>query len=236
MTITRKMLFALPVLAATLFTFPQASEGRAYIHVKSCDGSDLDICLYDWGDVAQLSCRDKFTVSPGGTGSGSCRKNWSTEDGPGCNVDANEYVVAKLKAGTYTIWQNTGSRSTTTFYRSGVSQNCNQPDGEYVISGSELSGCTPKFTIYGNPDRTGDHYTLENAKMSDMRDFIRDGGNMNDWPRSFHVESGKWEICEDINFGGHCISFHGPATMNLETGWSGNWDRAISSIKPLACE
>lgn len=236
MTKTKRILFALPVLAAAFFAFPEHSDGRAYVHVKNCDGSKAEVCLYDWGDVAQLSCRQKFNVESGSVGSGSCRKNWGTENGPGCNVALNDYSVAKLKAGTYTMWQINSSRSTTTFYRSGVSQNCNQPDGEYVITGSEVSGCTPKMTIYGSPDRTGDHYTLENAKMQDMRDFFRDGGDMNDWPRAFHAESGKWMICSDINFSGTCITFIGPATMNLESGWSGDWDRRISSIKPVSCQ
>jgi len=236
MTKTQRILFTLPILAATFFAFPTVSEGRAHITVKNCDGSKMEVCLYDWGDVAQLSCRSKFTLNSGDTGTGSCRKNWSTENGPGCNVDANDYSVAKLKDGTYTMWQINSSNSTTTYYRSGISQDCNNPEAEYVISGSEVSGCTPKMTIYGSPDQTGDHYTLSNAKMSDMSDFFRANDDMNDWVRAFHVESGKWEICSDANFGGTCISFRSTGTMDLQAGWDGDWDRRISSIRPLACQ
>ena len=133
----------------------------------------------------------------------------------------------------------------------GVASDCNGGDPkQFTLTGTEISGCSapPKIILYDTPDKTGLSWVLENTSMHDMT-RERYGSfteieqqlhhlELNDNIRAIELVSGHWEICEDIEYGGTCLGIYAkaPTSIRLDTGWNGNWDKRISSIRPKACQ
>ncbi len=110
----------------------------------------------------------------------------------------------------------------------------------FTLEGSAISGCAPapEIVIYGSPDRSGESYTLRNFTMQDMTHFIQRTGDMNDWVRAVEIRSGIWRLYEHVGLAGSSLSTapgHVGATLELDKLWNGQWDRRISSIRPVRC-
>ena len=202
---------------------PQAQADRGRFNVKNCVDQAVKICLYDWGDTERDAARQRFNVAAGKTDQGSCRRKQAD--------------LGKRYSGSYTILA-TGKRLSDgrdVWLNSGFAEDCSDPD-LFVLTGSTVSGCTPEMTIYGRTDKSADGYKLQNFAMADMTRFLQDNGDMDNWVRALKVSSGKWQICEHAYYGGKCLAFRGSTwDVRLDTDWNGNWDRKISSIRPLSC-
>lgn len=243
---TTKLVRLIPAVAAliTSVAFSPAARANGSMNFKSCFPEKINVCLYDWNDSVTVEPRHEIGISAYATGYDTCRKSWSSADAPGCQVKSSigegcDADFGRQYSGRYTIWAEPSNRDQW-HMRSGWAADCagGNPT-EFTLSASELSGCTqtPKLTLYGTTDGSGDAYVVENMALSNMTRLAAAGGDMNDWVRSIGGGSGNWEICEDINFGGHCIIFSvgGFNRIDLTQMWSGNWDRKISSIKPTKC-
>ena len=144
--------------------------------------------------------------------------------------------LGKRYSGPYTITATgkKGDNRRAVWLNSGFAEDCSDPD-IFVLTGSEISGCTPEITIYGKPDMTRDGYKLRNFAMADMTHFLQDNGNMNDWVGALKLGSGRWQICEHTDYRGECLTFWGGSSVRLDTDWNGEWRQRISSIKPVGC-
>jgi len=249
---TRTRLRSLALALCLLASAASQALANGYINAKNCSQDSMLVCTYDWEDGTVSVARDSSWVSSGDTGKPACRKNWASSDAPGCKVSladkntcSGSADIGELYSGNYTMH----STATTFFIQPGFAADCNggKPN-QFTFSGSEVSGCSapPRVVLHDTPDKSGDSYVLENASLDDMTRykigtvFNEDPANvfsLNDRVRAIELSAGRWEICEDINYGGKCLVISGAgSSVRLDQNWSGNWDRKISSIKPTKCE
>ena len=247
MKITQTVLAGALWLTAALASAPVVHAERGWLNVKNCSNVKLTFKLFDWNDSIQLSPRSKMHLDPGETDRRTCRKSWSQEDAPGCKGIV-EYCESgacccydhrhdRLYSGDYTIWMVedlTGDRHH--YIRSGIASDCNDNDPtQFTLSGDELDGCAPELLIYGNPDKSGESYVIEDMKIGDMTK-LRGDGSLNDWIRALEMQSSAWELCEHVEgAGGYCLHIFGTWDLAFDTFWNGEWDQRFSSIRPLSC-
>ena len=160
--------------------------------------------------------------------------------------------IGKMYSRPYTIW-TTGSGDSPNYMMSvGEASDCNGGDPkQFTLTGTEISGCSapPKIILYDTPDKSGLSWVLDNTSMHDMtrerhtpsteaRQQTPTIVELNDNIRAIELVSGHWEICEDIEYGGTCLGIYSktPTSIRLDTGWNGNWDKRISSVRPKACQ
>ncbi len=231
-------------IVAALTLARQAHAGEGEISVKNCDENEVTGYLYDWKDGHRGSASSYFEAyAYGGIGDGSCRKNWWTPNSPGCWVvldytSNEEYDIdfeSKRYSGAYTAWlADDGNASVV----SGYAKSCAALD-HFQLTGSVLGTCTdvPELTLYGELDKGGDAFTLQNFSKGDMTRLEGKDGDLNDWVRAIELRRGRWMICEDTGYQGECLIIWGDnAQARLDRDLSGEWDMRISSIKPIACE
>ena len=255
MTIMKLTQTIIPVLAlVTAFAaVPQAHADVGRVAIKNCGYDWANVCIHRGDAAVASSAQDTFDVPPfGGTEEGACRGIRSEEKVQGCFVDlgfaGNTCERPDLRyattAGTYTVWQDDGL-----FYLNwGTAADCEAKD-HFVLIDAELPGCssTPELTIYGIPDGTGEAYTLQNFAMPNLAEAITLAewgnrqasfiGNKNEWVRAMKLSRGRWEICKDAEYGGECLTIWGDdSRVRLDTDWNGEWDRQITSIRPIACQ
>ncbi|MEP7365856.1 MAG: hypothetical protein ABI972_21590 [Acidobacteriota bacterium] len=242
----------------SLAGFHGQALANGHIDAKNCSNSKMGFCTYDWADSVQYGARQLIWIDAGGTDGASCRKSWSDPNAPGCGVGlfntdscANPAIIGRFFSRSYTIWSTGGGDTANFMISRGVASDCQGGlPTQFTLTGTEISGCSepPKVIRYESPDKSGASWVLENASMHDMT--REQGGSytgssknvnmydLNDRIRALELRSGHWEICEDIEYGGKCLDFYSksPTTVRLDTGWSGNWDRKISSVRPKACQ
>lgn len=237
-------------LVAAFAAVSQAHADVGRVAIKNCGYDWAEVCIYAGdGDTA---AGDTFDVPPfGGTGEGSCRGIRSEEGAPGCLIDLGfgrntcerpdlRYTSA---SGTYTVWQD----EDLSYLNWGTAADCDAKD-RFVVTGAELRGCsrTPELTIYGIPNGTGEAYTLQNFAMPNLAQAVTLAawghrrysfiGNKDEWVRAIQLSRGQWEICKDAEYGGECLTIWGDDSWaRLDTDWNGDWDRQITSIRPIAC-
>ena len=245
----------MPVLAfATAFvTVSQAHADGDRIAIKNCGYDWANVCIYAGEDASATNALDTFDLpSFGGTEEASCRGRRSERGAPGCFMDLgfgrNTCRRADLRyatsSGTYTVWQD----RSLSYLNWGRAVDCEAKD-RFVLTGAELQGCssTPELTIYGIPGGTGEAYTLQNFAMPNLAKAITLAqwgnrqesfiSNKNEWVRAIEVSRGRWEICRDAEYGGDCLTIWGDdSRVRLDTEWNGEWDRQITSIRPIACQ
>ncbi len=239
----RTTVFGIVAIVAALAMARQAHAGEGKVSIKNCDENEVTGYLYDWKDGHRGSASSYFEADAyGGIGDGSCRKSWWTPNSPGCwmvldYTSNDEYDIdyeAKRYSGAYTAWLTTAD---SVEMRSGHAKDCNTLD-HFQLTGAALSTCTdaPELTLYGDPNKGGDAYTLQNFGKGDLTRLEVDGGSMNDWIRAIKLRRGRWLICEHTGYQGECYEIWGDGgQVRLNTDWNGEWDRRISSIKPVAC-
>src|SRR5690606_13075306 len=205
---------------------------------------------YDWNDLFDQEASDGAWLKSGKDGNASCANNQFGGLAEGCSVglshvlDSCDKVGGKeqLYSGHYTVW---GDDQGSTSIRPGYAEDCNGGNPkQFTIEGSEIDGCTPTIALYGDVTLAGDSYVLKNAALSNRTQVYGTGNgayDLNDWVRAFKSTTGRWQACEDVNFGGKCVTFSvtnanaGSASgFRLDTHWNGNWDKKISSIRPKA--
>ena len=241
MRTTSTVLTGALLLITALAAAPAAHAGRGWLNVKNCSNDRLEFKLYDWNDSAQLSPRSKMYLDSEETDRRSCRRSWSKENAPGCKGEVSDHRYGRLYSGDYTIWTLQDLTGDMHYYiRSGIASDCNDNDPkQFTLSGDWKSRCRPKMVIYGNPDKSGESYVLDNMRLGDMTKLRgADDGSLNDWVRALEVHSDDWLICEHIEgSGGQCKSLYGGNwDVALDTEWNGWWDRRISYISPLYCD
>ena len=239
------------LLTAALASSPAAHAERGWLNVKNCSNLKVDFLLYDWNDAAQASARSKMYLDPGETDRRSCRRSWSRQNAPGCkarasscqngNSNCHGIDFGRVYSGDYTIWtERDVDGETYHHFRSGIASDCNGNNpNQFTLSGDWESRCRPKMVIYGNPDKSGESYVLDNMRLGDMTKLRGpDEGSLNDWVRALEVHSDDWLICEHTEgSGGQCKSLYGGNwDVALDTEWNGWWDRRISYISPLYCD
>lgn len=230
-------------LALLVLLTTQAKPVRANgaVTVKNCYDGQMHVCLYDWNDSVRTNWRSDMRLQYGETKRETCRKSWSDPDAPGCYVKSSigegcNVDWKKRYSGGYTTWAVEGGSSYS--IRSGIAADCNGGNPtEFTLSGSEVSGCTPRAVIYGEADKSGAAYVLENFAVNDMNHYLRDSmKTMDNWVRAVDLSSGEWEICDGPNFTGTCIRLgQAPTSLRLDAAWSGEWDQRISSMRPISC-
>ena len=255
MTLMKFTQTIMPVLAlVTAFAaVSQAHADVGRVAIKNCGYDWANVCIYGGDDAPATTAQDTFDVPPfGGTEEGTCRGNWSQEGAPRCVIDlgfaGNTCERPDLRysttGGSYTVWQDGDL-----FYLNwGTAADCEARD-HFVLTDAELPGCssTPELTIYGIPDRTGEAYTLRNFAMPDLAEAVTLAewenrqysfiSNKNEWVRAIKLSRGRWEICKDAEYGGECLTLWGDGSWaRLDTDWNGEWDRQITSIRPIACQ
>lgn len=218
----------------------------------------MKLCLYDWNDAIVSVARQSAWIGSGSTNGKACRKSWTDSDAPGCQIAlSNEDScsgskdIGRIYSGPYTIWTTGNNAAPNYLMSSGEASDCagGRPT-QFTLTGSEISGCSepPKIILHDSPDKSRRSWVLDNTSMHNMTrvgiaTYDSNSGEpwmyqLNDRVRAIELVSGKWEICEHIDYGGACLVLGapGPTTQRLDTGWDGNWDQRISSIRPKACQ
>lgn len=81
------------------------------------------------------------------------------------------------------------------------------------------------LTVYRESDYRGDQRRLDR----EVRDF-RDLGGLNDKVSSLRVDSGTWELCEDADFRGRCMTVN----RDVQDLAGSGFDDRLSSARPVA--
>ena len=242
MKTTSTVLAGVLLITVALANAPAAHAGKGWLNVRNCSDIELKFSVYDWKDAAQQLPANSMILDPGEIDRETCRKSWGTKDSPGCKglveltSDTPYHNFGRLYSGDYTVWAVSGAGYSYDFYiRSGIAEDCNSNDPKrFTLTGDEVSGCTPELVIYGTTDKSGDSYVLKDAEISHMTN-LRGDGSLNDWVRALEVHAGRWQICEHVDHRGACLQFWGAWDVRLDIDWNGDWDRRISSIRPIGC-
>ena len=239
MKTTRSAALLLAFAVLTLGAGRAAADG--HINTLNCSTKSMKVCVYDWDDGAMTVPHHSAWIKSGAKGGGSCVKGLFGGSPPGCGVGLNDrdscfddLGFRNIHSGDYTMWIS-GSMH---YIRPGYAEDCNNGNpNQFTLEGEETSGCTPTLILYGDPEKKGDSYVIKNKSLPDMTKLDMGDKDLNDWTRAMKLISGRWRICTDTNYGGKCLTITGAgAGIRLDQNWSGNWDKVISSIKPIACE
>ena len=236
------------ILAGAVFVLAAGqAAANGHIDVKNCSQGSIKLCVYDWDDGTYVSPRQKTWIGSGSTSGVACRKSWTSTNAPGCRVRLQDVdtcdssqLIGKMHSGPYTVWTTHYGSDTNYLMDPGTAANCaGGSPSRFTLSGSEISGCVPRLIIYDAPYQKSS-YVLKNRALSDMRQLESAANDsvwsFNDRFRGVEVTAGKWEVCKDVNYNGSCMTLT-PANgfRDLQTYSGGEWDRQISSIRPLGC-
>jgi len=96
----------------------------------------------------------------------------------------------------------------------------------YGMGGDYYDGALPlaRVTLFAGTNFTGRSYDINNTRTNLFND------NFNDVAQSMIIRAGRWQVCEDADFGGQCIVLGRGEYPDLNDQGVSNM---ISSVRPI---
>lgn len=128
-----------------------------------------------------------------------------------------------LRRGEYSSLSSMGLNNQVSSVRN-VGRNARIEEDRYAPA--PIAPVAPQVTFYENDSYQGSSFTINSAES----DFRRSG--FNDRASSAVVSSGRWEVCENIGYGGQCVVLRPGQYSNLTYMGLNNRVSSVRSLTP----